>query len=281
MSENAKVLPIDVRHKSFNTKTFGGYNQAEVQDFLGKISFELFEEKNENRILTRENERLNKELERLRELEYVLVRQSQETEVKVKRIVEQSQKEGRLVVMKAENNAAVIIETAKSKASKIYTEIKTDCEIRMREIKSELELASESFGEVNEYTTKLMEQMQQIVDENSEKIGILTTLKSNKRVEAKLKASQALLDATFQKSALELENMLEHKIPTITERSYTPDFELDEVVESDYSVEDELVQPEEYKEEALSYIAPPATHQKASTPLTNLERLQRKQRKIG
>ena len=116
------LSPLDIHNKQFS-RTFRGYSEEEVNEFLDQVikDFELLIK--EKKKLEQENEELREKLNHFTNIEESLSRSilvAQETAEEVKG---NAKKEAQLIVKEAEKNADRIINDALVKARKISMEI--------------------------------------------------------------------------------------------------------------------------------------------------------------
>lgn len=116
------LTPLDIHNKQFS-RSFRGYNEEEVNEFLDQIikDFELLIK--EKKKVEQENEELKEKLGHFSNIEESLSKSilvAQETAEEVKG---NAKKEAQLIVKEAEKNADRIINDALAKARKISMEI--------------------------------------------------------------------------------------------------------------------------------------------------------------
>lgn len=115
------LTPVDIHNKEFS-RSFRGYNEEEVNDFLDQIikDYELLIK--ENKRLREENEELNERLAHFSNIEESLSKSiivAQETAEEVRG---NAKKEAQLIIKEAEKNADRIINEALARARKIALE---------------------------------------------------------------------------------------------------------------------------------------------------------------
>ncbi|RKD27850.1 cell division initiation protein [Caminicella sporogenes DSM 14501] len=135
------ITPLDIENKEFS-KSFRGYNENEVDEFLEKI-IESYEKLiNENANLKEKNKLLEEQVEKYNSIERTLkdtlvVAQSAAEEVAVN-----ANKKAELIIKEAEEKAKKIIENANDEVLKInrkYEELKKDFQIFKTRFKTLLE----------------------------------------------------------------------------------------------------------------------------------------------
>jgi len=149
------IKPLDIQNKEFS-KSFRGYNENEVDEFLDKI-IESFEKlTNENIELKDKNRLLNEHLEKYNNLEKTLkdtliVAQSTAEEVAMN-----ANKKAELIIKEAEDKARKIIEEANNEVIKInkeYENTKKDFHIFKTRFKTlleaQLDAISDSYNDLD------------------------------------------------------------------------------------------------------------------------------------
>src|SRR5690606_18058007 len=120
--QSMPLTPLDIHNKQFS-RSFRGYNEEEVNEFLDQIIKELELIIKEKKKVEEENEELREKLSHFSNIEErlsksILVAQETAEEVKAN-----ARKEAQLIVKEAEKNADRIINDALAKARKISIEI--------------------------------------------------------------------------------------------------------------------------------------------------------------
>lgn len=118
-----RITPIDIEQQEFS-RSFRGYNEEEVDDFLDKIVKDYEE-------LISENARLNEEIERMKER----LKEYRDIEETLRSALLNAQKSAEEMKEKVENEAKMIIEKAKMEAETI----KQQASQRGDEIKNEID----------------------------------------------------------------------------------------------------------------------------------------------
>jgi len=118
-----RITPMDIEQQEFS-RSFRGYNEEEVDDFLDKIVKDYEE-------LINENNRLNEEIERMKER----LKEYSEIEESLRSALLSAQKSAEEVKKNVENEAKMIIEKAKMEAEII----KQQASQKEDEIKNEID----------------------------------------------------------------------------------------------------------------------------------------------
>jgi len=118
-----RITPMDIEQQEFS-RSFRGYNEEEVDDFLDKIVKDYEE-------LINENNKLNEEIERMKER----LKEYSEIEETLRSALLNAQKSAEEMKKKVENEAKMIIEKAKMEAEMI----KQQASQKGDEIKNEID----------------------------------------------------------------------------------------------------------------------------------------------
>ncbi len=116
------LTPLDIHNKEF-TRTFRGYNEDEVNEFLDKVVRDFEKLIKDNQDLTDKVNQLNQKLEHYSKIEETLhnaIVVAQETAEEVK---QNASREGELIRREAEREAKKTIDEAILKARKIHSEM--------------------------------------------------------------------------------------------------------------------------------------------------------------
>jgi cell division initiation protein len=106
-----RITPMDIEQQEF-TRSFRGYNEEEVDDFLDKIVKDYEE-------LINENVRLNEEIEKMQEK----LKEFGEIEESLRRALLDARKSAEEMKGRVENEAKVIIEKAKMEAKALKQQV--------------------------------------------------------------------------------------------------------------------------------------------------------------
>jgi cell division initiation protein len=117
-----RITPMDIEQQEFK-RSFRGYNEEEVDDFLDKIVKDYEELINENVKLNEEIEKINEKLKEFSEIEQSLrsaLLNAQESAEEIKGRIEN---EAKVMVKKAEIDADIIKQKASQKEDEVKNEI--------------------------------------------------------------------------------------------------------------------------------------------------------------
>jgi cell division initiation protein len=117
-----RITPMDIEQQEFN-RSFRGYNEEEVDDFLDKIVKDYEELINENVRLNEEIEKMKERLKEFSEIEESLRGALLNTQKSAEEIKGRVENEARVMVKKAEIEAEVIKQKASQKEEEVKNEI--------------------------------------------------------------------------------------------------------------------------------------------------------------
>lgn len=117
-----RISPMDIEQQEFG-RSFRGYNEEEVDDFLDKIVKDYEELIKENAKLKEELDRMKDRLKEFSEIEETLRSALLNAQKSADEIKDRVENEARLVVEKAEKEAVVIIQKASQREDEVKNEI--------------------------------------------------------------------------------------------------------------------------------------------------------------
>ncbi|EPZ51525.1 DivIVA domain-containing protein [Alicyclobacillus acidoterrestris] len=112
------LSPIDIHNKEFN-RSFRGYNEDEVDDFLERVIQDYEGLIRQNKQLEEEINRLNEKLAHYDSLENSLSKSILVAQETAEELKGNARKEAQLIIREAEKNADKIVSEALNKARKI------------------------------------------------------------------------------------------------------------------------------------------------------------------
>ena len=118
-----KLHPEDILKKSFTRKTFGGYSQAEVAEFLQSMAGELEEMQKEETALKDKLRDRESSLREYRERETILrdtISSAQKMAIKIKKDAE---KESEFILEDARQKADMIVQSARTSLKTAYQDL--------------------------------------------------------------------------------------------------------------------------------------------------------------
>ncbi|MGB0523862.1 MAG: DivIVA domain-containing protein [Flammeovirgaceae bacterium] len=215
-----KVLPIDIRQKSFPKKTFGGFDPSEVHSFLMTLSEEWLVLTTQNKDLKSRLKETQEELDRLHQMEAALLDALNKAELRKKEIINQSKQEAKVRIMEGEIAAEALMTTAKQRAEQMLNNVRVECEMQLKTMQHDFEVLTESYQEVETHTSKLIEEMKVFVSDANQKIAHLANLKQKSLITAKITSAKELLDTATELTA-QVEQATRQKLEVATQDSNT------------------------------------------------------------
>lgn len=263
-----KVLPIDIRQKSFHKKTFGGFDPTEVQSFLMGLSEEWLLVTSKNKDLEERLRASQQELDRLHQMEGALLDALSKAESRKKEIIDQSKKEAKIRVMEGEIAAEALMSTAKQRAEQMLHNVQVECEMQLKSMQQDFEVLNQSYQEVEAHTSKLIAEMQQFVDDANNKIAHLSTIKQKTMISDKLDTAKKLLE-TASDLTTQVGKMSKRKIDIAVSEMDTQD-----VLNPMAELQDMILADSDGDTSSSTEKAEPTNHQR-----TTLQMLQEKAKK--
>lgn len=129
-----RITPLEIRQKTFE-KNFRGYEKEEVHAFLMTLSQEWERIVDENKELKFKYESLEREIQKLREVESSLYKTLKTAEDTGASVIEQSRKAAELHLQESQMRAEQMMNEAKTKAKNTIEE----SEMRARQIVADME----------------------------------------------------------------------------------------------------------------------------------------------
>jgi len=117
-----RISPMDIEQQEFG-RSFRGYNEEEVDDFLDKIVKDYEELIKENAKLKEEIDRMKDRLKEFSEIEETLRSALLNTQKSADEIKDRVENKAKLIVEKAEKEAEIIIQKASQKEDEAKNEI--------------------------------------------------------------------------------------------------------------------------------------------------------------
>jgi len=143
------LKPLDIQNKEFS-RSFRGYNENEVDEFLDKIIEDYEKLTNENIELKEKNRLLLEQLEKYNNLENTLKETLIMAQTTAEEVTANAKKEAELIIQEAEEKGRKIIEAANQEALKVqqeYENTKRDLHIFKTRFKTLLEAQLDALNE--------------------------------------------------------------------------------------------------------------------------------------
>ena len=139
-----RITPLDIHQHEFARKRLGGFDEAEVSDFLKKVGREYEALYAENKSLKDQVERLTAQMKDYLELEKTLKQTLISAQKASGDIKNNAEKEAQLIVREAEIQSERIIDEARQEAEQISRDIR-ELKKQKRLLKVELRTVLESY----------------------------------------------------------------------------------------------------------------------------------------
>jgi cell division initiation protein len=211
MDSVIKVTPLDIRKKSFDKVTFGGYDKEDVNAFLQALSvaWENLSAKNEE--LERRLTDSESELNRIRQIEAALLSTLKQVEDSNHIIREQARKEAYLIIQESENKATQIVEEAKSKARIVTKEANQLAYNAVEKMREELRKLDYSYRLLEKQKERLTVQMSDFLKDTLTKINQIDTYKRTVYYDEEIKKANQFMQYNNEQTKQELKDLGEEK----------------------------------------------------------------------
>ncbi len=167
-----KITPIEIKQKNFSVKSFGkGFDREEVQIFLAMLAEEWSAMNEQNTELRIKSQLLEKEIQKLKEVESSLFRTLKTAEDTSTNIVEQARKTAELKVKEAQMKADVIINDARTQAKEIVRKSQDRARQVLEEVISEMKDKKQEYREVENYRDNFLFELKNFMQGSLEKVG--------------------------------------------------------------------------------------------------------------
>lgn len=167
-----KITPIEIKQKSFSVKSFGkGFDREEVQVFLAMLAEEWSTMSEQNTELKIKSQLLEKEIQKLKEVESSLFRTLKTAEDTSTNIVEQARKTAELKVKEAQVKADVIINDARTQAKEIVRKSQDRARQVLEEVIGEMKDKKQEYREVENYRDNFLFELKNFMQGSLEKVG--------------------------------------------------------------------------------------------------------------
>lgn len=153
-----KITPLEIRQKSFE-KAFRGVNKEEVNSFLLSLSHEWERMLDENKDLKINKEKLEAEVQKLREVETTLFKTLKTAEDTGASVVEQANKTAQLHLKETQINSDGMINDAKMKAKAIVDKAEAEAREILEEMNKDVKDLEENYRFVENQRDNVISQL--------------------------------------------------------------------------------------------------------------------------
>lgn len=231
-----KITPLEIRQKTFE-KSFRGLDKDEVAAFLLSLSHEWERLLDENKDLKVQQEKLEKEVQKLREVESTLFKTLKTAEDTGANVIDQANKTAALHMKETQINADGMINEAKNKARAIIEKAEMEARDIMEEMTNEVKGLEENYRIIENQRDNIISQLKLLSGDVMNKVEKIKYQESGIETHVK-KVKQLLRDTT--------ERVSNHS---------------DESVSKIDSIQLEEVKPVELKEEKIEEMKAPGSDQ--------------------
>jgi cell division initiation protein len=165
-----RINPLDIRKKTFDKKTFGGYAKDDVDGFLQNLS-QAWQENNAEKDRVETELAMNRaELSRMRSLEMSLLQGLNDAKQVSQQLLEQSRKEADLVLYEAQVKANQLLADAKQQARIMVQEANQQAYQALIAMRAELKQLDQDFRGMEKQRDYLLNELRQFVHETAQKL---------------------------------------------------------------------------------------------------------------
>jgi len=191
-----KITPLEIRQKTFE-KSFRGLDKDEVTAFLLSLSHEWERFLDENKDLKQQREKLEKEVQKLREVETTLFKTLKTAEDTGANVVDQANKTAALHLKEAQINADAMISDAKNKARGIIEKAEMEARDVMEEMTIEVKELEESYRIIENQRENIISQLKMLSGDVMSKVENVKHQESG--IETHVKKVKQLLRETSER----------------------------------------------------------------------------------
>jgi cell division initiation protein len=214
MDSVIKVTPLDIRRKSFDKVTFGGYDKEDVNAFLQALSVAWENLANKNEDLERRLTEAMSELNRLRQIEASLLSTLKSLEDSNHVLREQAQKEANLRLQEAQSKANQIVEEAKTKAKIVTREANQLAYNSLAQMREELRKLDYQYRLIEKQKERLSSQMSDFLKDTLGKINQIEAYKRTVFYEDEIKKANDFMKQNNEQTKQDLADLEQKYVTT-------------------------------------------------------------------
>lgn len=173
-----KITPLEIRQKTFEKKSFGGYDKDEVQAYLISLSQAWERLLDENREMRIRLETADREVQKLREVESSLFKTLKTAEDTGANLIDQASKTAALNVREAQIKAESLIKDAKWQAKNIIEDAERQANDIERDCKSMENERDNFLSELRDLANNLLQKTERSSHKNTRK-GVVPSKRTN------------------------------------------------------------------------------------------------------
>ncbi len=191
-----KITPLEIRQKKFE-KSFRGVNKEEVNAFLLSLSHEWERMLDENKDLKVNTDKLEAEVQKLREVESTLFKTLKTAEDTGASVVEQANKTAELHMRETHINAEALINDAKSQARAIIDKAEAQAKEIIEEMNKEVKELEENYRIIENQRDNVVSQLKLLSGDVMNKVEKIKYQESG--IETHLKKVKQMLRETTER----------------------------------------------------------------------------------
>jgi cell division initiation protein len=214
-----KINPSDIKQKTFTLKTFGkGFDREEVSAFLALLAqdWELLLDQNKEQKI--KIELLEKEVNKLKEVETSLFRTLKTAEDTSANLVDQARRTSELKMRESQIKSDVILNDARNQAREIVQKAQMRARQVMDEMLQEMKRQERDSEDLQRYRNNFLVEFKMFLQEGFEKLGHFDQKPANRFFEEKVRQAQDWIEEkneiidqnsyTIHKEAEETQNVI-------------------------------------------------------------------------
>lgn len=194
-----KITPSDIKQKTFTLKTFGkGFDREEVTAFLALLAqdWELLNDENkESRIKI---DLLEKEVNKLKEVENSLFRTLKTAEDTSVNLVEQARKTAELKMRESQIKSDVIMNDARNQAREIVQKAQVRARQVLEEMLHEMKRQERDADDLQRYRNNFLVELKMFLQEGLAKLGHFDQKTNSIFFEEKIREASDLIEERNQ-----------------------------------------------------------------------------------
>jgi|GEM_PF-3368836 len=190
-----KINPSEIKQKTFTLKTFGkGFDREEVTAFLALLAQDWDIQLDENKEQKIKIELLEKEVNKLREVETSLFRTLKTAEDTSSNIVEQARKTAELKVREAQIKSDVLMNDARNQAREIVQKAQIRARQVLEEMFQEMKRQERDSDDLQRYRGNFLVDLKMFLQEGLEKLIRFDQKNPNHFFDEKIRETQEMIE---------------------------------------------------------------------------------------
>ncbi|MCS6820678.1 MAG: DivIVA domain-containing protein [Microscillaceae bacterium] len=223
-----RITPIEIRQKTFERQSFGGYNKQDVNNFLLLLSQEWEKIHDENKELKIRIDILEKENAKLKEVENSLFKTLKTAEDTSTNMIDQARKTAELKIREAQLKSDAILNDARSQAKMIVQNAQMRAKNVLDELLQEMKEKERDYKDLENHRINIIHELKNFLQEIQEKVNKFDMRVPRTYMEEQIQRVQELIEEQNQKIDL---NQYEPTIDLATENTPTSEYKTDSFFE--------------------------------------------------